>query len=182
MYRSRSPSPGPAQISGYLNNLSDSAVYDTPNKTLLQSPSNLLQTPYISLTPLRPTLPPSFTKHLNITSPTMGSENILSTSTKFLLNEVDDKLSASTVIDLSRQESEDVGGLPMVPTRSRRPSLSPIESQTSSQRVRSQSVALQPAKQEKWTAKRVFKATWAYVTTVKVLPHSHSDRRLDTAI
>jgi len=100
----------------------------------------------------------------------MGSENILSAGTKYLLAEVDGKLSASTITDLSRENSTDVGDQPIVPTRSRRPTLSPIESRTLSQRERSQSVTeLQPAKHEKWTVKRVLKVTWAYVTTVKVL-------------
>jgi hypothetical protein len=52
---------------------------------------------------------------------------------------------------------------PISPTRSRRPTFVLEETTT---RMSTNTSAQQS---EKWTAKRVLKVTWAYVTTVKVL-------------
>ena len=57
---------------------------------------------------------------------------------------------------------------PVTSSRSRRPTLAGANIPTSSYR-RSSDDAIETAKKEKWTVERVFKVTWAYVTTLKVL-------------
>ena len=58
---------------------------------------------------------------------------------------------------------------PVVSTRSRRPSLAKPDLLSSQEgQWKSTDSAMEPAKKEKWTAKRVIKVTWAYVSTVKV--------------
>ena len=53
--------------------------------------------------------------------------------------------------------------------RSRRPTLAGPNAQVFDQtRPSADSGALELARKEKWTVKRIFKVTWAYVTTLKV--------------
>lgn len=54
-------------------------------------------------------------------------------------------------------------------TRSRRPSLMRDPLEPPLQLQKSAASTLEPAVSEKWTVKRIAKATWAYVTTVKVI-------------
>jgi hypothetical protein len=63
---------------------------------------------------------------------------------------------------------------PLVSTRSRRPTLVKANLSFSEEGHRkSTDSAIEAAKKEKWTVKRVLKVIWAYVTTVKVfLPSS----------
>lgn len=61
------------------------------------------------------------------------------------------------------------------PTRSRRPTMAELGSATN---LPASTDAVDDEKpKEKWTVKRVFKVTWAYVTTVKV--PSKRNRRVD---
>lgn len=58
-------------------------------------------------------------------------------------------------------------------SRSRRPTLAMIDpSIPIDTRRNSTDESIEPAHEEKWTVKRVFRVTWAYVTTVKVLIHN----------
>lgn len=58
---------------------------------------------------------------------------------------------------------------PVVSTRSRRPTLVKTNlSFLEEGHRKSTDSAIESAKKEKWTVKRVLKVTWAYVTTVKV--------------
>jgi hypothetical protein len=61
---------------------------------------------------------------------------------------------------------------PLSPSRSRRPTL--VENTPTTRRPSTGSV-IQLARKEKWTVARVFRVTWAYVTTLKVII-SQNDR------
>jgi hypothetical protein len=58
------------------------------------------------------------------------------------------------------------------PTRSRRPTMAELGSATNL--PASTDAVVDETPKEKWTAKRVAKVTWAYVTTVKVTPPKES--------
>jgi Protein of unknown function (DUF2985) len=95
----------------------------------------------------------------------MGSPDIIESA-----NEADEKLSASSnttdVKDVfpGRLSIDELS--PIEAARTRRPTLAVIKSNVESEKAAADEIEL--AKHEKWTAKRIAKASWAYVTTIKV--------------
>jgi hypothetical protein len=104
----------------------------------------------------------------------MGSENAKNEIN--IMEESSEKLSTSTTTPVIDPQTED-DGLALKPTRSRRPTMAEVmEISPSLMGVNRRESGIEPAVKEKWTAKRVLKVTWAYVTTVKVHPPAHVER------
>jgi hypothetical protein len=98
------------------------------------------------------------------------------------MGEMDDKIDLASSEQVDSDTESVVGPLPDIvepiplttiasnsPTRSRRPSLMRDPLGPPLQHQKSAASTLEPAVSEKWTVKRIAKATWAYVTTVKVI-------------
>jgi len=75
----------------------------------------------------------------------------------------------SIVPPLPQNVEPDTAGSSNSPTRSRRPTLMKDPPEPLSQPRTSVDFILEPAVSEKWTAKTIAKASWAYVTTWKVM-------------
>jgi hypothetical protein len=111
------------------------------------------------------------------------------------MGEMDDKIDLASSKQVDSDAESIVGPLPAIvepiplttvasnsTTRSRRPSLMRDPLEPPLQLQKSTISRLEPAVSEKWTAKRIAKVTWAYVTTVKVILSHSLARRLTVDI
>src|SRR5271163_3527141 len=86
-----------------------------------------------------------------------------------IVEESDNSSTSTTTPVIEPAPVDDSDGAALKATRSRRPTMVNIlDVSPSLMDVHREESEIEPAVKEPWTAKRVFKVTWTYVTTVKV--------------
>jgi hypothetical protein len=85
-----------------------------------------------------------------------------------IVEESDNSSTSTTTPVIEPAPANDSDGLALKATRSRRPTMNILDISPSLMGVHRKESEIEPAVKEPWTAKRVFKVTWNYVTTVKV--------------